>query len=265
MKRMMLSLTPRLGISIMSARARSHSHRVLKGWDCPRVNQKLIEQFGSKVLEGPFAGLQLPPESMREQLGPYLFGIFECELESVWNLVFQEEFVQIVDIGAQIGYYAVGLARRFPNAEVIAFDTDWWARRATKAAARLNRVPNVTVKCFCSPAWMARNLRSPALIVSDCEGYERILFAPRVCDCYRHTTLIIETHDCFVPGVCQDVRRALETTHFVQEISSNPKRRIPTANLDFLNERERNLATQEARPSQQWLVCRPRTRRLEAI
>lgn len=258
MKRMMLSLTPRLGVSIMSARARSHEHKVIASWGCLSVNQKLVERFGSKVLDGPFAGLQLPQETLREQFGPYLFGVYECELDSVWQHLFQKEFVQIVDIGAKFGYYAVGLARRFPKAEVIAFDTDWWARRATMATARLNGVRNVAIKRFCSPAWMTRNLRAPALIVSDCEGYEGILFAPQVCDCYRQVTLVVETHDCLSPGVCQKVRAAFEKTHVVQEISSNSDRRIPPSNLEFLNERERNLATQEVRPRQLWLVCQPR-------
>ena len=52
-------------------------------------------------------------------------------------------FPQIVDVGAKFGYYAVGLARRYPAAAVVAYDVDWWARRACRRMAAANGVGNV--------------------------------------------------------------------------------------------------------------------------
>ncbi len=95
-----------------------------------RVVQKLIERFGSRVQEGPFAGMILTNITHAEQFGPYLLGVYESELDDAWQTVFRGSYVQIVDIGSKFGYYAVGLAKKYPDASVIAFDTDWWAPKS---------------------------------------------------------------------------------------------------------------------------------------
>src|SRR5205823_3222924 len=97
-----------------------------------------------------------------------------------------------------------------------------------------------------------------ALILSDCEGYEATLFGPETLPRLRSATLIIETHDCFVPGVTDKLRAAFGDTHTI-EAFGHEARRLATCPLDFLSESERRLAEQEARPDQTWLLCLPRT------
>jgi hypothetical protein len=257
-KRVLYAIAPRWTTALISARARVHSHRVLASWGCGRVHRKLVERFGGRVQEGPFAGLTLTAMTQAEQIGPYLLGVYESELDEAWALVLRKPYTQIIDIGAKFGYYAVGLARKYPTASVVAFDTDWWARKAVREMAAANRTGNVEVKGFCSPEWLARHAQEAALIISDCEGHEAVLFGPSTISKLRSATLIIETHDCWAPGVSARLREAFGETHSVLVYGNHASRRAPTSPLDFLSEPERQLAIHEVRPSQTWLLCLPK-------
>jgi hypothetical protein len=258
-KQCLRAVSPRAAIALESARSRSHSHRVIAGWGCGAVNESLIERFGDRVTGGPFQGMTLTPMTRREQLGPYLLGLYEQELHPVWERLFRNSFPQIVDVGAKFGYYAVGFARQFPESRVVAFDTDHWARHALREMVAANRVSNVEVRSFCDPGWLAANLRDGALVVSDCEGFEGHLFASRPIPALSTATLVIETHDVFVPGTVSRLKSALALTHEIETIPSGASERDALPDLGFLNERERDLATQEVRPPQLYLVCTPKS------
>ena len=258
-KGLLYAVAPQWTTALMSARARAHSHRVVESWGCGPITRKLVERFGSRVQEGPFAGLALTEMTHAEQVGPYLLGVYESELDNAWDIVLSGTYTQIIDIGAKFGYYAIGLAKRYPHASVVAFDTDWWARKAVREMAAANGTSNVEVKGFCSPDWVARHAQAAAFIISDCEGYESILFGPVSAPRLRSATLIVETHDCFVPGVSDKLRAVFDETHTVRVYGHEETRRDTTRPLDFLTEPERRLAIQEVRPPQSWLLCLPKT------
>lgn len=257
-KRCLYLVAPRWATALLSARARAHSQRVVKGWGCGPVNRKLVATLGSCVQEGPFAGMTLTDMTHAEQLGPYLLGVYESELDEAWSLVLTGSYTQIVDIGAKFGYYAVGLARKFPSARVVAFDTDWWARKAMREMSAANKTSNVEVLSYCDSDWLSTHIREAALVISDCEGYEAELFDQNSILKLRSATLIIETHDCLVPGVCDRLRAEFEESHSVRVFTSNSHRREPSNPLDFLSEAERGLAIYEARSAQTWLLCLPK-------
>jgi hypothetical protein len=211
-------------------------------------------------MAGPFKDVTLTPMTHAEQIGPYLLGVYESELDDAWDTVCRGSYRQIIDIGAKFGFYAVGLARKYPQAEVIAFDTDWWARKAVREMAAANHMPNVKAEGFCTPGWLAKNTREGAFIISDCEGFEGVLFSDEVIAKLTTATLIVETHDCSVPGVSERLRKAFEKTHIVQTVGMEGSRRTPDVDLSFLaSDRERELASQEARPDQIWLLCLPKS------
>ena len=82
-------------------------------------------RYGSRntVLSGPFAGtkLYLSPLSGRHLLG-YLLGTQEIELHGAVEKIVSQGYKTIINIGAADGYYALGLARRLPQACVLAFE-----------------------------------------------------------------------------------------------------------------------------------------------
>ena len=257
MRSVLLSVAPRWGLEIMSARTRAHSQRMLASWGCGPVNRKLFEKLGTRVLGGPFAGLLLTDRLVVEQIGPYLLGVYESEIHEAWAVVFRKNYKQILDIGAKFGYYAVGLALRYPQADVVAFDTDWWARRALHEVAAANHVRNLDVRGLCSPDWLLRHLRPGALVVSDCEGYETTVLQPDRTESLRSATVIVESHDAIVPQTTERLMAALGATHRVRSFSSGVSRSAPEA-LDFLAPEERAIACQEVRSPTVWLLCIPR-------
>ena len=257
-RRALHRVAPRWTVEVSSARARAHAHRLVKNWGCDALSRKLIERFGTAVQEGPFAGLVLSPMTHAEHLGPYLLGVYESELDRAWEAVFRRTYSQIVDVGAKFGYYAVGLAKRYPRVPVVAFDTDAWARRAVREMAAANGADNVEVRSYCEPGWLVRNLREGAFVLSDCEGYEGTLFGREALPALRAATLLIETHDPFVPGVSERLRDDLGATHEVRVFGEGEARRVSSLDLGFLSEEERRLANDDIRAEQIWLLCVPR-------
>jgi hypothetical protein len=256
-KNLLYRVAPRWTTEVMSARARAYSQKVIAGWGCGEVNRLLADRLGMTVLAGPMAGLVLTPAVMQEQAGPYLLGVYESELDGVWADLLERNYRQVVDIGAKFGYYAVGLARRYPEATVIAFDTDWWARGAIRELAGANGVRNVEVRGYCAPGWLKAGVKPEALVICDCEGFESVLFNEETAGALKRATLVIELHDCFVPGVSEKLTALFGKTHQCRRVGLVEKRRESAVSLDFLTDAQQKLAQQEVRDRQEWLVCVP--------
>ncbi|MBM3824326.1 MAG: hypothetical protein FJ404_15805 [Verrucomicrobia bacterium] len=167
----------------------------------------------------------------------------------------------MIDIGAKFGYYAVGLARLHPESKVLAFDTDPWARRALHEMASANGVSNLRIESYCDARRLNECLAGapPAFFLSDSEGFEAELFTHANQATLMHATLLIETHDVFVPGTRAKLESTFAASHHCLRWG-NPGARQPTpVPLDFLTEAEWPLAVQEARPPQEWLLLLPRS------
>ena len=258
MRRALSGVAPETAAAVLSARARAHSQRLVQQWGLGDLNQKLIRELGTRVLSGPFAGMTLTPMTYREHVGPYLLGTYEMELHPWWEQVFQQSFAQILDVGAKFGYYAVGLARRFPGVPNVAFDTDWWARKAVREMAAANDAAAISVQTFCSPAWLADRLLDGALIVSDCEGYEQSLFCSTSIDRLGRATMIIETHEFAVSGVRADLTARFAPTHVIFEESSCATPPRPSVVARSLTEEELVRVSHEVRPPQTWMFLVPK-------
>jgi hypothetical protein len=256
LKRVAHSVSPRLAVAISATRGRRRSHRLLKEWGLWDLNQRLISELGSRVLDGPFAGLNLSALPRAEHVGPYLLGTYEAELHETWHQVLQRDYREFVDVGANFGYYAVGLARRFPNKTVVAFDVDSWARRAVAEMCAANSTPNVSIESWCDPSWLARNLKDDSLIISDCEGYEGALFCERIVPAFRTCTFVIELHEAFVPGVTERCRAMFARSHDGQVVDTRSEMPLRTRPSSFTDDEMRRVSS-EARGPQQWLVLTP--------
>ena len=241
---------------ISSIRARRRSHRLVKEWGLFELNRRLVAEFGRTVIAGPFKGLVLTDASLSEHIGPYLLGTYEMELHDTWRRILERTFEQIIDVGANFGYYAAGLASRFPKTPTVAFDTDWWARWAVRDMATTNGLTNVSVKSACSPGWLSRHLRPRALIVSDCEGYEGQLFEGEI-PALSTASLVIEVHEQFVPGVTDRLRSRFRGTHALDVVDSRSVT-PPPPRAETLTPDEMKRASHEVRDPQQWFVLNPR-------
>jgi hypothetical protein len=259
LRKTLYSVAPETTTALLSARSRAHSHRLVQEWGLGKLTHKLIERFGPTVQSGPFRGLTLTPMTLAEHLGPFLLGTYEAELHPWLEEVGRGSYSQLLDVGAKFGYYAVGLARYHPGSRVVAFDTDWWARKATREMAVANRTPNVETVGFCSPAWLEKYLEPNSFILSDCEGYEATLFG----DCHARAldsaTLLVEIHDNLLAGVGARVRQRFAHSHDMRTVANTGERLSPV-NLEFITLEERRSALHEVRGPQEWLFLTPKAR-----
>ena len=190
----------------------------------PRLRPCLSEKFPDlTVKNGPFRGLRYPTMAASgSALLPKLLGSYEMELAPVWERVLQKQYTEIVDIGSAEGYYAVGLGLKFPEARIFAFDTDPAANRLCAAMAQLNGVADrLTLGNLCNEQiLLGLKLRERALVVSDCEGFEKELFTPAAARFLARHDLIIEIHDLLDREIGTALRECFGPSHDILAIES---------------------------------------------
>ena len=255
-----LRLVPGPATTVLSIRSRRLSHRLVRRWGLTGIDERIVDRLGLVVADGPFAGLRFPGAARREHLGPYLAGTYELELHPWLAELRAQDFVRIIDVGAKLGYYALGLARWFPRATVLAFDTDPWARRVTRAGARLNGLANVAVSGRLRPEDLEDLVRGVTLLISDCEGCEARLLGSALPASVADTWMIVETHEAQAPGVERLIGTRFSVTHDIA-IRGRDARTAPPRLASFLGSDEALRAVTEARGEQRWMFLRPRARR----
>ena len=175
------------------------------------------------VLNGPFKGLKYPKfKSRSSSLYSKLIGSYEMELHSTIKQVIDNKYDQIINIGCAEGYYAVGLAIRLPNAEILAYDIDSEARDLTLKMATLNGVSERVFinKNFDTNSFKKIDFNKKTLIISDIEGYERYIFVPSVLNYLKKCSLIIETHDWVDIQISSNLEKIFSPTHNIKSILS---------------------------------------------
>jgi precorrin-6B methylase 2 len=217
------------------------------------------------VASGPFQGMRYPREqSVGSALLLKLLGSYESELHSALETMLTNNYAAVVDVGCAEGYYAVGLGLRLKAAEIYAFDTDARAREACGEMARLNGIADrVHIAGVCDDNVLrSLPLRPKALIIADCEGYEKELFTPRAREVLVGHDLIIETHDFIDINISQHLRNAFSGTHRIQSIMSTDDiekaHRYTYERIAKYDANGRRLILGERRPAiMEWLVMTP--------
>lgn len=176
------------------------------------------------VRHGPFKGMVYPQStSVGSSLVPKLLGSYERELHPILEAICAKNYTEIVDIGCAEGYYAVGLAMRLRQACVYVFDTDEQAINLCKQMAQANHVAErlKVAGAFCdSDVLKTIPLTTKALIVSDCEGYEKKLFTEDVMPFLARHDVLIEVHDYVDIETSLTLRQRFQATHAITVIRS---------------------------------------------
>ena len=108
---------------------------------------------------GPFAGMRCIGVSAVSTILPRLIGSYEAELHDTIQKLAHRGYQRVVNIGCGEGYYAVGLARLLPAAQVFALDPDPVARSLCQSLAELNDVTNrVTIRLCPNTHHLSQNL-----------------------------------------------------------------------------------------------------------
>jgi hypothetical protein len=193
-----------------------------------RATRTYVRRHGLTVGAGPFRGVRYPRASAIHVpgLAGRLAGVYESELHPAVERLIAGAPELIVNIGAGDGLYAVGLARRCPQATVIAYEQDPYPARVCARLAKENRVESrFELRAACTTEELCR-VQPPARIavVCDCEGAERALIDPDRVGWLRDAAMLIELHHSLEEGIAPLLQRRLAPTHQLESIE--PARRF---------------------------------------
>ena len=220
------------------------------------ITKKYLAATGTVVLSGPFQGLKYIDAAKGSSLMPKLLGSYERELHKTLEYMIAEKPDVIINIGCAEGYYAVGIAMRLADVNVVAYDIDADAQLLCGKLARMNGVDRkVDIKGECAPETLQCAISGKCLIICDCEGYEDKLLDPGAVSKLKDCDIIVEAHEFVVPGVTGRLKKKFEATHKITEIFAEDRKPSEYPGLSFLDDFEKSIALSEGRPAcMSWLV-----------
>ncbi|MDU7589433.1 MAG: class I SAM-dependent methyltransferase [Acidovorax sp.] len=234
--------------------------RLLSKWRSVLIQNTLLQQQGTVVMEGPLAGLDFLPQSAEGCHIAKLLGCYEQPLLPFIEAAIQANYPTILNIGCAEGYYAVGMARRMPNTQVLAFDLNPKAQEICKALAEKNGVADrVQIGALFKPEDFAAYAGQQVLLLCDIEGAERDLLNPEQSPALQGMDIILESHECLIPGITQEIIRRFEASHAITLVQDNGQRQLQNAPAWFNNlaHLDQLLATWEWRSGPTpWLVMK---------
>jgi hypothetical protein len=185
-----------------------------------RARQVILKHTGSRVFSGPFTGMRFASSRVPAK---YLLGTYELELAPLITQLRKAAFDTIVDVGAEMGYYAVGLSLHHPAAHVVAFEAEEKLHASIRELARINRTEDqLQVQGLCTLQNLQISIETSrrCLVVMDCEGGEKDLLDPIAIPRLRDCTILVELHDFVFRDVAETLRNRFEDTHEIIEVWS---------------------------------------------
>jgi hypothetical protein len=224
------------------------------------VQNTLLREHGTKVLSGPFAGMQFVSSVAEGCCVPKLLGCYEEELHPYVEAAISAGYERVLNIGVAEGYYAVGLARRMPSAQVFAHDIDPNAQRTCAAVARANGVaPRVHIGGLFRGEDFAAHAEHRTLLICDIEGAERELLDPQAYPALRKLDIIVELHDCVHAGLSTTIPARFAASHEITLVKQAGRGKPLPALFDQLSHLDQLLAVWEWRSGPTpWAILRAR-------
>jgi hypothetical protein len=236
--------------------------RLLAKWRSVLILNTFFHHHGKEVLEGPFAGMTYHTETSEGCHVAKLLGSYEQPLHDAIEKAIHADYQSVINIGCAEGYYAVGLAARMHDAQIFAFDLDGKARESCASLAGKNHVTErVHVGAGFSLEDFSRFADQKVLVVCDIEGAENDLLNPLLAPALSAMDMIIESHDCLIPGTTSTLIDRFASTHSVRIIHDNGQRTLANSPDWFLSlpHLDQLLAVWEWRSGPTpWLLLRSR-------
>ena len=172
------------------------SLRLLGKWRARLLENTLIAQSGTKVLSGPFQGLDYSVSASEGGRIPRLLGCYEKTLHPIFDHIIDQKPALIIDVGCAEGYYAVGLALRLRRATIWARDMDETAQEKCRELAEVNGVAGrVKVGGELTHADFDICRAQHTVVICDIEGAEAVLMDPEKAKGLRRADILIEVHE----------------------------------------------------------------------
>lgn len=229
--------------------------------DFARADRAIVGKYGLVIRDGVFAGMRYSLFPPGHHVAAKILGIYEREISELLREVMPQQYDVIVNIGSAEGYYAVGLARHFDNAKVLAFDIQEREQAFCARLAEVNGVGDrVEVRGLCDHATLQSILVDKSLIVIDCEGCEYELLDPQIVPALKRSDMIVEIHDFGGSTRIMDaIQSRFSQTHHIWIAQSEPRDPAQIPALDAVrDERIRRAAVLERDAPQRWCYLRAR-------
>lgn len=193
--------------------------RLLAKWRSQVLLNTMIKRDGPAVQTGPFAGMIYPHAASEGAGATRLLGCYEASLAPIITQIVAGQYRQVIDVGCAEGYYAVGLARLMPNAQIIARDANDQALTLCAQLAATNGVAD-RVRCGAMMAHddFALCRAAKTVVICDIEGGEASLLDPMLAPDLLQADILVETHDCIQPGLSDLIRARFAPSHHIQRI-----------------------------------------------
>ncbi|MGF1740835.1 class I SAM-dependent methyltransferase [Vibrio profundum] len=177
------------------------------------------------VLNGPFKGTKYIGDAHGSMLLPKILGSYEEPIQ-LWieKAINHKKYSRIIDIGCAEGYYACGFARAMPDASILAYDISKEAQKLTEKLAKENDLQNITISGECSHTELNEVCKNNSLVFCDIEGGEHALLNPNLVPNFVNVDLIIESHDCIIPNITEELIERFKGTHNISVMIDYPNR-----------------------------------------
>jgi len=236
--------------------------RLLAKWRSKLIQDAFLQHHGTVVLAGPLKGMDFLPQSAEGCHIAKLLGCYEQPLLPFIERAIQHGYQRILNIGCAEGYYAVGMARCMPGTQVLAFDLNLTAQQVCAQLAVKNGVAGrVNVGALFKLEDFAAYAGQDVLVLCDIEGAERELLDPEAAPALKEMDLIVESHECLIPGITKRLVDRFAATHDIIVVEDNGQRQISDAPGWFnnLTHLDQLLAVWEWRSGPTpWLVMKVR-------
>ena len=234
--------------------------RLLSKWRSVLIQNTILKHQGTVVMQGPLAGLDFIRQSSEGCHVAKLLGSYEQPLQPFVVAAMKAKYQTILNIGCAEGYYAVGMALNMPDTKVLAFDLDPIARETCKSLALKNKVSErVSIGGLFKPEDFASYVNQKVLVFCDIEGAEKDLLDPNLAPALAHMDLIVESHECLIPGITNNLISRFRNTHDITVVQDDGQRSLQSPPQWFLNlaHLDQLLATWEWRSgATPWLVMK---------
>lgn len=242
----------------MAERSRTYQRNLRRRVGLTNLAARFADANGTKVLRGPFKGLEYPPALLGSQVDApiaKLLGTYELELHGAIEQSLADAPKSIVDLGSADGYYAVGMAMRSPGSKIHAFELARSARNACRHVAQANGV-QIDLRGIATARRLRQLPLDGALACCDIEGAEAAVFDEAAISALETATVLVELHEPFVPGVTQLLRHRF-SRHGCTIIRSQDRDSAQSELCQF-TPKERALAVSEFRGGPMaWALFRP--------
>ncbi|HEY8617629.1 class I SAM-dependent methyltransferase [Phenylobacterium sp.] len=234
--------------------------RVLAKWRSQVLGLTYQSHHGPTIMGGLFAGMTYLDETAEGSLISRMLGTYEAALQPHIQAIIDEGVDCVLDVGCAEGYYAVGIARRWPALTVHAFDIDPRARaKCAELAARNGVSDRVIIGEAFKPEDFEAYAGRRTLVLVDAEGAELDILQPALGPALAGMSVVVETHDVWRPGALAELKERFQPSHDIVQVDGLHGEAALPDWLLRLSELDQLLAQWEWRHRlTPWLVMRPK-------